>query len=76
GCASELVSGALLVDAASPESIAEGLHQGLSMGVEEKRRRMTSMRHVVAWNRLHDWACGFLHQAIGNGGVDVSKTAG
>ncbi|MBX9721426.1 MAG: trehalose-6-phosphate synthase, partial [Candidatus Obscuribacterales bacterium] len=41
GCASELVSGALLVDAASPESIAEGLQQGLSMGVEEKRRRMT-----------------------------------
>jgi trehalose-6-phosphate synthase len=37
---------------------------GLSMGVEEKRRRMVSMRHVVAWNRLHDWACGFLRQAI------------
>ncbi len=75
GCASELVNGALLIDPCDAASIADGLLQGLSMGVEEKRRRMTSMRHVVAWNRLHDWACGFLRQAI-VGGVDASKSAG
>lgn len=64
GCASELISGAHLVDPCSPESIANGLAQALTMAVEEKRRRIVSMRHVVAWNRLHDWACGFLRQAI------------
>jgi trehalose-6-phosphate synthase len=64
GVAAELVSGAVLVDATSANSIAEGLFRSLSMPVEEKRRRMVSMRHVVGWNRLHDWACGFLRFAI------------
>lgn len=72
GCASELMSGALLVDPSSPASVAAGIQQGLTMNVEEKRRRMVSMRHIVAWNRLHDWACGFLRQAI-TGGADQSK---
>jgi hypothetical protein len=35
------------------------------MGFEEKRRRMHSMRHIVGWNQLHDWALGFLRLAIG-----------
>jgi len=64
GVAAELVSGALIVDALAAESIAEELFQALTMPVEEKRRRMVSMRHVVGWNRLHDWACGFLRFAI------------
>lgn len=76
GCASELISGALMVDPLNEESIAEAMQQGLSMGVEEKRRRMVSMRHVVAWNRLHDWACGFLRHAITTTGIEASKTAG
>lgn len=67
GCAVELVSGAELVDPLSPESVANAFVRALTLEVEEKRRRMVSMRHVVAWNRLHDWACGFLHQAIGTG---------
>jgi trehalose 6-phosphate synthase len=64
GVSAELVSGAVLVDANSPEEIAHSILRGLSMPVEEKRRRMVSMRHVVGWNRLHDWACGFLRFAI------------
>lgn len=64
GAAAELVSGAILVDALSCKEIASGLLAALSMPVEEKRRRMVSMRHVVGWNRLHDWACGFLRLAI------------
>jgi trehalose 6-phosphate synthase len=64
GSSCELVSGALLVDPLSKQEIADALSQALTMGVEEKRRRMVSMRHVVGWNRLHDWACGFLRQAI------------
>lgn len=64
GVSAELVSGALLVDANSSDEIAQAILRGLSMPVEEKRRRMVSMRHVVGWNRLHDWACGFLRVAI------------
>ena len=64
GVSAELVSGALLVDANNSEEIANAILRGLSMPVEEKRRRMVSMRHVVGWNRLHDWACGFLRFTI------------
>lgn len=64
GVSAELVSGAVLVDATSADEIAAAILRGLSMPVEEKRRRMVSMRHVVGWNRLHDWACGFLRFAI------------
>jgi trehalose 6-phosphate synthase/phosphatase len=66
GCAAELAQGALLIDPSSAEQFATALQQALSMDVEEKRRRMTSMRRVVGWNQLHDWALGFLRQALGN----------
>jgi trehalose 6-phosphate synthase/phosphatase len=66
GVAAELISGAILVDAHSSVSISEAILRALTMPVEEKRRRMVSMRHVVGWNRLHDWACGFLRFAITN----------
>jgi trehalose 6-phosphate synthase len=75
GVACELVSGAVLVDALSPASIADAMQRALVMPVEEKRRRMQSMRHVVGWNRLHDWACGFLRFAITNSGEPL-LTAG
>ncbi len=64
GVSAELVSGALIVDANNPEEISQEIFRGLAMPVEEKRRRMVSMRHVVGWNRLHDWACGFLRFTI------------
>lgn len=69
GSAYELVSGATLVDPKNPDSIAAGMLKGLTMDVEEKRRRMVSMRHVVGWNRLHDWACGFLRRAIDSSAI-------
>ncbi len=64
GCVAELGQGALLVNPNSPEAFSEALANALSMGVEEKRRRMTSMRHVIGWNQLHDWALGFLRQSL------------
>lgn len=64
GAAAELISGAIIVDALAEDEIADAILRGLTMPVEEKRRRMVSMRHVVGWNRLHDWACGFLRFAI------------
>lgn len=64
GCQAELSQGAIMVDADSPVSIAQAISRALKMEVEEKRRRMTMMRRVVGWNQLHDWALGFLRQAI------------
>lgn len=64
GSSAELSTGSLLVDPHKPYQISDTLTQALSMSFEEKRRRMHSMRHVVGWNQLHDWACGFLRQAI------------
>jgi trehalose-6-phosphate synthase len=66
GVAAELVSGALLIEPNSCEEISNAIEKALSFDVEEKRRRMLSMRHVIGWNRLHDWACGFLRLAIEN----------
>jgi len=64
GCAAELSQGALVVNPTSDEEFADALAKALSMGVEEKRRRMTSMRHIIGWNQLHDWALGFLRQSL------------
>ena len=64
GCAAELAQGAIDVDPTSSASFASGLSQALSMEPDEKRRRMTAMRRVTGWNRLHDWALGFLKEAL------------
>jgi trehalose 6-phosphate synthase len=64
GCADELTVGALLIDPQNPVEISKAIAKAFSMTFEEKRRRMLAMRHVVNWNQLHDWACGFLRQAI------------
>lgn len=65
GCAAELSQGALLVNPHDAQDFATALQSALSMEVEEKRRRMTSMRRVIGWNQLHDWALGFLRHTIG-----------
>ncbi len=64
GVATELARGALLVDPHSAEAVGSAFHQALSFDSEEKRRRMMSMRHVIGWNQLHNWAVGFLRKAI------------
>ena len=64
GCSAELSHGAVDVDPTSPSSFARGLGQALVMAPDEKRRRMTGMRRVIGWNRLHDWALGFLKEAL------------
>lgn len=64
GCAHELSQGALIVSPTSNTDFAQNLGRALSMAVEEKRCRMTSMRRVIGWNQLHDWALGFLRQAL------------
>lgn len=64
GSAKELAHGAILVDPSDKESICNAFHQALTLAPEEKRRRMTAMRHVIAWNQINNWALGFLSRAI------------
>jgi len=64
GSARELAQGALLVDPSSPKSVADALYLALTLDPEDKRRRMGSMRRVIGWNQLHNWALGFLRQAL------------
>ncbi|HEY9717442.1 MAG TPA: trehalose-6-phosphate synthase [Trichormus sp.] len=71
GCAAELAQGALVINPHDPKEFANALQQALTMEVEEKRRRMTSMRRVVGWNQLHDWALGFLRHSLGGKNSNV-----
>ncbi|CAN5358064.1 hypothetical protein BH11CYA1_BH11CYA1_24400 [soil metagenome] len=64
GCARELAQGAYLVDPKSPAEISEAFKAALSIDAEEKRRRMTAMRDVLAYNQLHNWALSFLRLAM------------
>ena len=64
GVASELSRGALLVNPLEAAEVSTAIHQALTLDSEEKRRRMVTMRHVIGWNQLHNWAVGFLRKAI------------
>ncbi len=64
GCASELGTGALIVDAANTGEFAKAMGTALSMESDERRKRMTAMRRMVGWNQLQDWAVGFLKTAL------------
>jgi trehalose-6-phosphate synthase len=66
GCAAELSKGAIVIDPVNADEFADGLAQAFTLEIEEKRRRMTTMRRVVGWNQLHDWAIGFLQEALGS----------
>jgi trehalose-6-phosphate synthase len=64
GSARELGQGAILVDPQNKESISKAFNLALTLAPEEKRRRMTAMRHVIGWNQINNWALSFLSRAI------------
>ena len=66
GCSAELVQGAITIDPQSSKEFARGLAMALSLEPDDRRKRMVAMRRVVGWNRLHDWALGFLRESIAN----------
>jgi trehalose-6-phosphate synthase len=66
GCAAELSQGAITIDPQSTHEFARGLAFALSLEPDDRRKRMVTMRRVVGWNRLHDWALGFLRESIAN----------
>jgi trehalose-6-phosphate synthase len=64
GAAQELAQGAILVDPSDKSALSTAFYNALIMGAEEKRKRNLSMRHVLSWNQLHNWALGFLNRAV------------
>ncbi len=64
GCARELSQGALLVDPKSPQEVCNAFKIALAMDTHEQKRRMISMRHVLHWNQLQNWALNFLRMAV------------
>lgn len=59
GAAREL-NGALLVNPFSADEMAEAILHALTMGRDERRRRMQRMREAVAENNVYRWAGKFL----------------
>lgn len=64
GSAKELAKGALIVPPTDKKAISDAFHTALSLAPEEKRRRMTAMRHVIGWNQINNWALSFLSRAV------------
>jgi trehalose 6-phosphate synthase/phosphatase len=62
GAADELQE-ALVVNPFDIEAVAEALHRALSMSEDERRARMSALRHRVSRHDVHKWVSDFLHAA-------------
>ncbi|MFN3596010.1 MAG: trehalose-6-phosphate synthase [Rubricoccaceae bacterium] len=58
--AADYLEGALLVNPYDTDGLAERLREAIEMPVEERRRRLASMRAAVQRLNVHAWATGFL----------------
>ncbi len=63
GCAAELPE-ALIVNPYDTGAVAETLHRALEMPEEERRARMSALRHRVRANDVRDWLGRFLDAAL------------
>jgi trehalose 6-phosphate synthase/phosphatase len=62
GSAEELTD-ALIINPYDPEGLADAIKQALEMPVEERRRRMRSMRAHLEQHDIHAWVAGCLRDA-------------
>jgi trehalose 6-phosphate synthase/phosphatase len=62
GAADELQE-ALVVNPFDIEAVAEALHRALSMSEDERRARMSALRHRVSVHDVHVWVSDFLRAA-------------
>jgi len=65
GAASQLQSGALLVNPHDIEGMADALFKALRMGPDERRRRMQKMRSIIRKQDVFWWVDRYLRAAIG-----------
>ncbi|TVP45625.1 MAG: trehalose-6-phosphate synthase [Gemmatimonadales bacterium] len=66
GSASQLHSGAILVNPYHEEELAEAMHRACTMGAAERKRRMSKLRQIVASQDIHWWTDSFLKAARGD----------
>jgi trehalose 6-phosphate synthase len=59
GAATELLD-ALIVNPYDIEGVAEAIHKGLQMDLDERRNRMQRMRHHVMEHNIYRWAANIL----------------
>jgi trehalose 6-phosphate synthase len=65
GAAAQLQRGALLVNPHDIEGMADALHQAFTMGEDERRERMESMREIVRRQDIFWWVDNYLQAALG-----------
>ena len=58
--ASEELRGALIVNPYSVEHLADAIHTALTMGRDDRRERMLSLRAQVATRTVHQWVDAFM----------------
>ena len=58
--ASEELRGALIVNPYSVEQLADAIHTALTMGREDRRERMLTLRAQVATRTVHQWVDAFM----------------
>ncbi|WP_101298104.1 alpha,alpha-trehalose-phosphate synthase (UDP-forming) [Halegenticoccus soli] len=77
GADEELGEDAMTVEPYDTESFADAIETALEMPVEERRRRMQTLRESVAANDLDDWIRTVLNraQSVGAGGSGASESA-
>jgi trehalose 6-phosphate synthase len=63
-CAREFSQGAYTTAGTSGEDLNCALLQALSATTHDINKRMISMRYVLLWNQLQNWALQFLSQAL------------
>lgn len=61
GAADELKNGALIVNPFDREALAEALHQGLIMSLEERKERWQNMMKILQENNVITWWDNFIH---------------
>lgn len=64
GCAREFTQGAYLMAGTEVGDIHRSLLSALNATSHDKNKRMISMRYVLLWNQLQNWALQFLSQAL------------
>ena len=64
GAAAQLQGGALLVNPFDIQGLADGIHEALTMGGDERLARMRRLRRCVARQNVFWWVDSFLQAAI------------
>ncbi|MFI8086589.1 HAD-IIB family hydrolase [Kitasatospora sp. NPDC086009] len=75
GAAAQLGAAALLTDPHSPEDLADTLHRALTLGSDERRRRLERLADLLGDDHPAVWAAGITAAIRGDDSPDASRDA-